>query len=227
MTSQTGLRSDESSRLADAASNVADKAGQTVEAGASTAMDQIAHTVEQVAHAVRRAGQELRQDQPQIASFADSAATQVDHLADYLEGHEPRELLGSFEDAARRQPAVVIGAGIAIGLVLGRLLRSTLPMNGSSSASSRYRGTAYGSSYGGTSYRGASSGYGYGGSSMTGRSEMSGGTNGGGFSDTGDTGSSIVASTRAVPAGGTIDTGSTSSTTTRSTRSRSTGGSNG
>ncbi|HET8784323.1 MAG TPA: hypothetical protein VFM38_01715, partial [Candidatus Limnocylindrales bacterium] len=114
MTSQTRLRSDESSPLADAARNVADQAGQTVEAQASTAMDQIAHTVEQVAQAVRRAGEELRQDQPQIASIADTAAVQVDHFAEYLEGHEPREILDSLEDAARRQPAVVIGTGIAI-----------------------------------------------------------------------------------------------------------------
>ena len=218
MTSQTRLRSDESSRLADAARNVADQAGQTVEAHASTAMDQIAHTVEQVAQAVRRAGDEIRHDQPQIASIADSAATQVDHLADYLEEHEPREMLDSLEDAARRQPAVVIGAGIAIGLVLGRLLRSTMPTNGTSYRSSRYRGT----------YPSASSRYGYTGSGMT------SGSNGGRFSDTGDSGASIVASTRAVPAGGTVDSGSTAqppstrSTTPRSSRSsRSTGGSNG
>jgi hypothetical protein len=227
MTSQTGLRSDESSRLADAARNVADQAGHTVEAQASTAMDQIATTVEQVAQAVRRAGEELRHDQPQIASIADSAASQVDRLADYLEGHEPREMFDSIQDGARRQPAVVIGAGIAIGLVLGRLLRTTMPTNGSGSGSSRYRG-------------GTSSRYGYTGSGYTG-SAMSGGTNGGGrFSDTGDSGSSIVASTRAVPAGGTIETGSTSrptstsgatstgSTATRSSRSsRSTGSANG
>jgi len=223
MTSQTRLRSDEGSRLADAASNVADKAGQTVEAQASTAMDQIAHTVEQVAKAVRRAGDELRQDQPQIASFADTAATQVDHLADYLEGHEPREMLDSLEDAARRQPAVVIGAGIAIGLVLGRLLRSTMPMNGSGSGSQRYRG---GSSYRGSSSYGMSSGYGYADSGMT------RGNGGSGFSDVGDTGSSIVASTRAVPTGGTVDTGTSrsASATSRSASTRttpSTGGSNG
>ena len=74
MTSQTRLRSDESSPLADAARNVADQAGQAVEAQASTAMDQIAHTVEQVAQAVRRAGEELRQDQPQIASIAPTSS---------------------------------------------------------------------------------------------------------------------------------------------------------
>lgn len=155
MTTQTRLRSDEGSRLTDAARNVADQAGQTVEAQASTAMDQIAHSVEQLAQAVRHAGDELRQEQPQIASIADTAAGQVDRFADYLEGHEPREMLDSLEDAARRQPAVVIGAGIAIGLVLGRLLRTTMPTNGSGPGSSRYNGSAY---------RGTSSDYGYSGS---------------------------------------------------------------
>jgi ElaB/YqjD/DUF883 family membrane-anchored ribosome-binding protein len=208
MTTQTGLRPEEGSRLADAASNVAEKAGQTVEAQASTAMDQIAMTVEQVAQAVRRAGDELRQEQPQIASIADTAATQVDHLANYLEGHEPREILDSLEEAARRQPAVVIGAGIAIGLVLGRLLRTTMPMN--SSGSSRYRG---GSSYA------TSSGYGYAGS---GTSQANGGSR---FSDIGDTGSSVVASTRAVPTGGAVDTGSSSTSRSTSASSGATGSS--
>src|SRR5689334_19019092 len=65
MTTDTRLRSDESSQLADAARNVAEQATQTVESRASTTMDQVATAVGEVAQAIRRAGDELRQDQPQ------------------------------------------------------------------------------------------------------------------------------------------------------------------
>jgi hypothetical protein len=187
MTTDSRLLSDqEGNRLADAARNVADQAGQTVEAQASTTMDQIATTIEEVAHAIRRAGEELRQDQPQIASVADTAAGQVERAATYLESHEPREMLETIQESARRQPALVIGAGIAFGLVLGRLLRTTLPTDEPHARNYRTGGTPrYGERY-----------------PMT-----SGGNGGSRSTDIGDPSASIVASTRVVKAGGSVDTG--------------------
>lgn len=193
MTTDTRLRSDESSQLADAARNVADQATQTVEARASNTMDQVATAVEEVAQAIRRAGSELRQDQPQVASVADTAATQVERFAQYLESHEPRDVFDTVEEAARRQPALVIGGGIAIGLVLGRLLRSAAPIDQPSGDGSTYGRTRTSTRYVSPSYSGGSTGY-------TGRSAT----------DNGDAGSSIVASTTVVKAGSTTETGTTS-----------------
>ena len=187
MTTDTRLRSDEeSSHLADAARNVADQAGQTVEAQASTTMDQITTSIEEVARAVRRAGEELRQEQPQIASMVDKAADQVERAATYLESHEPREVLETIQENARRQPALVIGTGIAVGLVLGRLLRTALPVD---QPDARTYGTA-------TGRNGE-------------RNEMSSMGNGAGRpTNVSDPNASIVASTRVVKAGGAVDTGS-------------------
>jgi hypothetical protein len=190
MTTDTRLRSDEGSQLADAARNVADQATQTVEARASTTMDQVATAVEEVAQAIRRAGNELRGEQPQVASVADTAATQVERVADYLESHEPRDILDTLEETARRQPALVIGGGIAIGLVLGRLLRSAAPIDQPSGNGSTYGRTRASTRY--TSPTFGSTGY-----------------SGGRSSDMGDAGSSIIASTTVVDAGSAVDTGST------------------
>ncbi len=188
MTTDSRLLSDqEGSRLADAARNVADQAGQTVEAQASTTMDQIAATIEEVARAIRRAGEELRQEQPQIASVADTAAGQVERAATYLESHEPREVFDSIQESAKRQPALVIGAGIAVGLLLGRVLRTTMPVDDAAARAYRAGGTP---SYGG--------GY-----------AIKGGGNGGRrSSDITDPNASVIASTRVVKAGGSVDTGS-------------------
>jgi hypothetical protein len=190
MTSQSGLRSDDS-RLTDAARNVAQQAEQTAEAKASTTMHQFSSAIDGVAHAIRRASDDLRQEQPQLASFADTAAGQVDRASQYLKEHEPRDLLDALEDTARRQPALLIAGGIAVGLVLGRLLRSAAPTGEGSYASGDRRGTPYG-------YTGGRFGVG----PSTG--------NGGGrrSSDVGDPSASIVAGTRVVRPGSQVDTGS-------------------
>jgi ElaB/YqjD/DUF883 family membrane-anchored ribosome-binding protein len=197
MTTDTRLRSDEGSQLADAARNVADQATQTVEARASTTMDQVATAVEEVAQAIRRASNELRQEQPQVASVAETAATQVERFADYLESHEPRDVFDAVEDAARRQPALVIGGGIAIGLLLGRLLRSAAPIDQPSGNGSTYGRTRTTMRSMSPSFDRGSTGY------RTGRS-----------SDNGDAGSSIVAGTSVVEPGSTVESG----TSRRSTR---------
>ena len=194
MTTDMRLRSDESSQLADAARNVADQATQTVEARASSTMDQVATAVGEVAQAIRRAGNELRGEQPQVASVADTAATQVERVADYLETHEPRDILDTVEDAARRQPALVIGGGIAIGLLLGRLLRSAAPIDQGSGNGSTLGRTRASTRY--SSSRFASPTYG------------SAGYSGSRPSDMGDPASSIMAGTTVVEPGSTAETGS-------------------
>lgn len=190
MTTDTEPRAADSGRLADAARNVAEQAEQTVEAKASTAMDQVSSAVGGVAHAIRRAGEDLRQDQPQLASVADTAATQVDRVAEYLEQHEPREVFEAVQDAARRQPALLIGGGIAFGLVLGRLLRSAVPTDGD------YRGSA--------ADRASRAPYTYDSRLQT---DTAGNGGSGRSSDLGVAGPSIIASTRPVKPGSRTETG--------------------
>lgn len=189
MTTSTDTRSD-TSRLGDAARNVAEQAEQTVEAKASTAMEQVSGAIGGVAHAIRRAGEDLRQEQPQLASAADTAAVQVDRVAEYLEQHEPREVFDAVQDVARRQPALLIGGGIAFGLVLGRLLRSAVPgdadQGGSASGRTRRAPYAYDSRL---------------------QSGMAGNGGSGRPSDLGVAGPSIIASTRPVEPGSRTETG--------------------
>jgi hypothetical protein len=197
MTTSTDTQSD-SGRLSDAARNVAEQAEQTVEAKASTAMEQVSGAIGGVAHAIRRAGEDLRQEQPQLASAADTAAVQVDRVAEYLEQHEPREVFDAVQDVARRQPALLIGGGIAFGLVLGRLLRSAVPTDAGhgSSASGRARRAPY--AYDSRLQTG-----------MTGNSESSR------TSDLGVAGPSIIASTRSVEPGSRTETGTAGNPTRR------------
>jgi hypothetical protein len=80
----------------------------------------------------------------------------VTEASRYLREHEASEVIATAEDAARRQPALVIAGGFALGLVTARLLRSATPSYGRSS----YRPTWHSGSDWYSS--GGSSGYGRG-----------------------------------------------------------------
>jgi hypothetical protein len=67
--------------------------------------------------------------------MADTAAQRVQEASTYLREHEAREVIDSVQDYARRQPAMVIAGGLALGLLAGRFLRSgTSPEMGTGGA---------------------------------------------------------------------------------------------
>lgn len=111
-------------RLADAAGDIAQQATSAAEQRASSTMTQVGDTLEHVARAVHGASEEIRSEQPQLAGFGDTAADQVERAAQYLREHDAREVIDGAQDFARRQPAVVVGAGLALGLLVGRALKS-------------------------------------------------------------------------------------------------------
>jgi ElaB/YqjD/DUF883 family membrane-anchored ribosome-binding protein len=155
-------------RLADAAGDIAQQATSVAEQRASSTMTQVGDTLEQVAQAVHSASDNIRSEQPQLAGFGDTAADQVERAGQYLREHDAREVIDGAQDFARRQPAVVVGAGLALGLLVGRALKSA----GGSSRSqygvsdawrgeSRYGASAsYRAGYGTSSAYEASGGYG-------------------------------------------------------------------
>ena len=122
-------------RLADAAGDIAEEATSVAEHRASSAMTQVGDTIDQVARAVRNTGEQLRSDQPQLAGLADTAAEQAEQAAQFLRQNDARDVLDEVQDFARRQPAVIVGAGLALGLLVGRAIKSAGP-----SGPSRYQG---------------------------------------------------------------------------------------
>jgi ElaB/YqjD/DUF883 family membrane-anchored ribosome-binding protein len=177
------------------ASNIADEVGRTASTQADTLMTRAETTLHQVANAVRNATEELREQQPQLARAADTATEQMERMADYVGSHRAEDLMNEAQRFGRRQPVVVIGGGLILGLALSRLLRAADDQGGGQRRSSDwyrqgYRGQngAYDSTYG-TGYGsdiGADSpstgyGTGYGASLDTAGTGMSGttGSNGG------------------------------------------------
>jgi hypothetical protein len=130
-------------RLQEAASNVADRVGGTAQQQLDTGLSRAGDVLEQVATAVRHTGQDLRDEQPQIASIADTAASQVDRAAQYLRETDLQGIVGRAERFARQQPAIFVGGALMLGLVAARFLKAS-----PSGASGSYQG--YGAGYRGT-----------------------------------------------------------------------------
>ena len=111
-------------QLQEAASGLLNQAARTADAQASTTMTRVGETLTQVAQAINDAAGGMRDAQPQIAGFVETAATKVDETATYLREHDASEVLDAVQQTARRQPALVVGGGLILGLLVGRFLRT-------------------------------------------------------------------------------------------------------
>jgi len=84
--------------------------------------------VETLARALRRAGDGMRDEgEPRFAEMTDQAANRVERLGSYLEGQNPREMMEDIERSARSHPAYFVAGSFAVGLLIGRFLRSSEP----------------------------------------------------------------------------------------------------
>jgi hypothetical protein len=202
-----GSSSGSGDRLQQATSDVVDRvtgtAQQQVGTQVNTQLSRGADVLGQVSQAIRQSGEQLRGEQPQVASVADTAAQQVDRVGDYLRHTDFEGLVRGAEDFARRQPAMFLGGALLLGIAASRFLKAS-PNGGQSGYGRGFRSDSYGSygrSYGGSSYGGSS----YGGGSYGSGSGMYGATTRGSYgsqqaNDAGDQTTS--------PYGGT-DTGAT------------------
>jgi hypothetical protein len=79
-----------------------------------------------IAEALRRTTEHLRsEDQQRIAGITDTVARQVDQVANYLRNKDAAAMRTDLENLARRQPALVLGGALILGLMGARFLKSS------------------------------------------------------------------------------------------------------
>src|SRR5829696_1998703 len=160
-------------------SSMGSGSGDRLQQAAGSVVDRVAGTTEQKVgtqvNSQLSRGAEMREQQPQIASFADTAAQQVDKASQFLRETDFQGLVREGENFARRQPAVFLGGALALGILASRFLKAS-PQGGSGQGFQYRRGfgsgygagygSGYGSTYGrsgyGSSYGGSAYGGGYG-----------------------------------------------------------------
>jgi hypothetical protein len=102
---------------------------QARDRAASSLTESRFHAADQIggmATAFRRTSEHLRQeDQGRAAEFAESLAEQVERASGYLRDRDLGAIRQDIEGLARRQPALVLGIGFAIGLLGARFFKSS------------------------------------------------------------------------------------------------------
>jgi uncharacterized protein YjbJ (UPF0337 family) len=87
---------------------------------------QIAEQFGTIAGALRRTTEHLRsEDQQRIAGLTEKVARQVDQVANYLRNKDARAMRADLENLARRQPALMLGGALVLGLIGARFLKSS------------------------------------------------------------------------------------------------------
>jgi hypothetical protein len=108
-------------KIGDIAEPVKDKAMEV----AAQQKDAGADHLKIVARAVHGAASELESDMPQIAGYIRDAGQRLEQAASELRDGNVNDLMNSFGEYARNQPAIVFGGAMVAGFALTRFLKSS------------------------------------------------------------------------------------------------------
>ena len=87
---------------------------------------QVAEQFGTIADALRRTTEHLRsEDQQRIAGLTETVARQMEQVANYLRNKDARAMRADLENLARRQPAIMLGGALVLGLIGARFLKSS------------------------------------------------------------------------------------------------------
>jgi ElaB/YqjD/DUF883 family membrane-anchored ribosome-binding protein len=146
------------------AHTVVDQAQQVAATQANTQMTRAADLLDGVVQSLNQTSQGMRDQQPQVASVTDQAATRVQDVSNYLRNSDFNRVVRDAENYARREPLIFLGAAFAVGFIAARFLKASSPsadfgrQYGTNRQSfRRYEdeygyGSGYGAGYGRTGY---------------------------------------------------------------------------
>jgi hypothetical protein len=116
---------------------------QKLETSKRTAAEQI----EGVAQALDSARARLDESQPNLAAYAGQIATGVSNLATRLRDGSVEELLDDTRRLARRNPALFLAGGVALGFALSRFVKSSAESSAQSAGEGGYAGNEESSAF--------------------------------------------------------------------------------
>jgi len=130
---QSSTTEDVRNKAEETASALVDQAQQVAAVQANSQMTKAASLLDGVAQSLYETSTNMRDQQPQIASVADQAASRVEGFSSYLRDHDMNDVVRDAESYARREPLVFIGAAFAVGFIAARFLKASSPNRGANS----------------------------------------------------------------------------------------------
>jgi hypothetical protein len=140
-TSMSPATSEHDGKIVDQAklamSHVASQAREQVNSGLDAQKGKAVEMMGSVATAMRETSEKLKGVGP-LGEAAGRAAQGIEKAADFFEGKKIGDVVRDVESFARREPALFIGAALAIGVVGGRFLKSSGHRDESASGGGSY-----------------------------------------------------------------------------------------
>jgi ElaB/YqjD/DUF883 family membrane-anchored ribosome-binding protein len=108
------------------ATDVAEQGRGMVQEQLGQRSTQLGDQVSSASQTLRRVAEQSRSEgNDKQARLVEQAADRGERLSAYLKEADGRQMLAEAEDFARRQPWVIAGAGLAVGLVVARALKAS------------------------------------------------------------------------------------------------------
>lgn len=113
-------------QVVDQAKDTFRRARDSATSSLSSSRHETADRMNGIASAFRRTSESLRsENQERVANLTDTLAEQVERFSSYLRDHDLKDVRNDAENLARRQPAIAIGAALALGMLGARFLKSS------------------------------------------------------------------------------------------------------
>jgi len=99
-----------------------------VQSQVTTRKDNLAWTLNHLAQVVRQTERgQVQGDDATLAHYSDATAATLERAATYLHEHDLAAIGTDIQHVAREHPALVVGALLGVGVLLGRIVRNTAP----------------------------------------------------------------------------------------------------
>lgn len=117
---------DAARRIQDSAESVGRDVKNAAISGVETAREKAGDASHTTAERLRGLADQAGQDLPWLATALGKSATGLDKVTDSLTRGDIRQCMSELSDFARRQPAVFLGASVALGFALSRVGKTAL-----------------------------------------------------------------------------------------------------
>lgn len=117
---------DATRRVKDSATLLADQAKSNAKQALSDGAERAADTSQNVTQSLRRAADDVEGDQKWLGAALRKSADTLEHATQSLKGGDVNQALGELNGFARRQPALFLGASLALGFALARVGKTAI-----------------------------------------------------------------------------------------------------
>jgi hypothetical protein len=117
---------DAARRIKDSAQSVAEQASGAVKEKADESVQRVADNAEGVAQSLRRAADDVDGEQSWLATGLRKSADALERATSSLKGGDINRALNDLSGFAHRQPALFLGASVALGFALARVGKTAI-----------------------------------------------------------------------------------------------------